>query len=276
MIMQRIIITEADFSENLKEVITVKGFDINILLERLNRTLTKLVESEKLFAVLEEIKQKEIHLYQHMVSVSILAQQIALWLKWDEREIECAALGGLLHDIGILHEMEKKKRKLLFKDELEGNCYEKHIAEAHHLLKNLKIDMEVIKAVLSHHERMDGKGFPMRLRGGNINKIGRAIAVADAYDIYTMKYEGEYAYSLFCALRKMEDECGRKLDSGYVKVFTEHVIEFLLHKNVILSDGSMAKIIVINKYDLLYPIVECRGKSIDLSMMKRVYVEDIL
>ncbi len=274
--MQSIIITEADFSENLKEIVVLKGFDIKALLERVNEAVEKLEEVQKVSAILEEIKQQEIQLYQHMVSVSILAQQIAIWLKWDEREIECAALGGLLHDIGIFHEMEKKKRKIPFKDELEGNGYEKHITEAHHLLKNLKIDVEVMKAVLAHHERMDGKGFPMRLQGGSINKIGRVIAVADAYDIYTMKDKGEYASSVLIALKKLEDEGGRKLDSGYVQVFAEHIIEYVLDKNVALSDGRTGKIVMINKYDLLYPIVECRGRSIDLSMTKRVYVEDIL
>ena len=194
--MQSIIITEADFSENLKEAMMIKELDINPLLKCLNEAITKLEESEKISALLEEVKETEIQLYQHMVSVSILVQQMAVWLKWDDREIECAALGGLFHDIGIFHEIEKKKRKVLFKDELEGNGYEKHITEAHHLLKNLKIDMEVIKAVLAHHERMDGKGFPMKLRGGSINKIGRVIAVVDAYDIYTMKYKGEYAASI--------------------------------------------------------------------------------
>ena len=274
--MQSIIITEADFSENLKEVVAVKGFEIKALLERVNEAVAKLEESEKVSEMLEEIKQQESQLYQHMVSVSVLAQQIALWLKWDEREVECAALGGLLHDIGIFHEIGKKKRKIPFKDELEGNGYEKHITEAHHLLKNLKIDVEVIKAVLAHHERMDGKGFPMRLQGGSINKIGRVIAVADAYDIYTMKQKGEYACSVLIALKKMEDEGGRKLDSGYVQVFAEHIEEILLNKNVMLSDGRTGTIVMINKYDLLYPMVEYRGRTIDLSMTKRVYVEDLL
>lgn len=270
------IITENDFSENLKEIIDEKNFHITELLERLNEAMKKLDEYEKVTALLEEIKEQEKGLFGHLVSVSLLAQQIGVWSKWEEYELEYAALGGILHDIGLFPAIGKKKRKISFRDELVGHGYEKHITEETHLLKTLKIDPEVIKAVLGHHERIDGNGFPLRLNGGQINKIARALAVADAYDIYTMKGKGECGWPILIALQKMEDEGSRKLDSDLVQVFVEHVVDKALNKTAVLSDGSTGRIVMINKYDLLYPIVECRGRTIDLSMTKRVCVEDIV
>ncbi len=270
------IITEVDFSENLKEIIDEKKFHVSELLERLNEAIRKLEEYEKVTALLNEIKEQEKELFGHLVSVSILTQQIGVWSKWDEKELEYTALAGILHDIGLFQMIGKKKRKIPFKDELQGNGYEKHITEGNHLLKNLKIDGEVIKAVLGHHERIDGNGFPLRLSGGQINKIARAVAVADAYDIYTMKYKGECGWPILIALQKMEDEGSRKLDSGLVQIFIENTVEKALNRTAVLSDGSTGKIVMINKYDLLYPIVECRGRSVDLSITKRVCVEELV
>ena len=130
--------------------------------------------------------------------------------------------------------------------------------------------------MLGHHERIDGNGFPLQLSGGQINKISRAIAVADAYDIYTMKYKGEYDCPILIALQKLEDEGSRKLDSGLVQVFAEHIAEMAVGKTVVLSNGSTGKILMINKYDLLYPVVECGSRTIDLSLMKRVWVEEFV
>ena len=273
---RKMIITENDFSENLKEIIDEKNFHITELLERLNEAIKKLDEYEKVTALLEEIKEQEKELFGHLVSVSILAQQIGIWAKWEDYELEYAALGGMLHDIGLFQTIEKKKKKIPFKDELQGHGYEKHVTEGTHLLKTLRIDQEVIKAVLGHHERIDGNGFPMRLSGAMVNKIARALAVADTYDVYTMKQKGEYGWPLLIALQRMEDEGSRKLDSGLVQVFIEHIVEKAVGKTAVLSDGSTGKIVMINKYDLLYPIVDCRGRSMDLSMMKRVCVEDIV
>lgn len=270
------IITEVDFPENLKEIINEKNFQISELLERLNEAIKKLEEYEKVTALLNEIKEQEKELFWHLVSVSIMAQQLGVWSKWEEEELECAALAGILHDIGLFQMIEKKKRKIPFKDELQGHGYEKHITEGNHLLRNLKIDAEVIKAVLGHHERIDGNGFPLRLNGGRINKIARALAVADAYDIYTMKHKGECGWPILVALQKLEDEGSRKLDSGFVQIFIDNIAETALNRMAALSDGSTGKIVMINKYDLLYPLVECRGRTLDLSITKRVCVEEFL
>ena len=276
MALQSIIITEADFSENLKEIIDAKRFQISEILERLNEEIRKLEECEKICELLNEIKEQETELFRHLVSVSVLAQQIGMWVKWDDRILEYTALAGLLHDIGLYQTIGKKKRKIPFKDELYGNGYEKHITEGNHLLKSLKIDAEIIKGVVGHHERIDGQGFPLRLSGGFINQIARAVAVADAYDIYTMKYKGECGWSILTALQKMKDESSRKLDSSLVQIFVDHVAESAVNKNAVLSDGSTGKIALINKYDLLYPVMDIRGRSVDLSITKRVCVEEIL
>lgn len=271
------VIEEEDFPKNLREIFKKKGkINVKALLDNLNEEIKNLTEKDKVIAVLEEIRENKKELFGHLISVALLSGQLAAWLGCSREEEKTATLAGLFHDIGLSHIIEKRKHTLVFKDELEVHGYEKHVSDGNHLLKSLKVPAPVIKAVLAHHERIDGGGFPLKIVGAHINKMGRIVAVADAFDTYTMKYRDEYGWTVLKALHKLGEDGSHKLDSGYVQVFVENILESVLMRTVGLSDGTTGQIIMINKYDLLYPVVDCKGKIIDLAKSKKIYVEELL
>lgn len=268
------IITEQDFSKNLKEIFqNEEKFKSKKLLETLNGVIKELQEKEKIISMLSEIKENNKRLYQHLIGVALLSQQLAIWLGCAEAEIEMVTLAGLLHDIGLAH---VKKMSISFKEELEIRSYEKHVTDANYTLRRLKIDENIIRGISSHHERIDGNGFPLRIFGSQINQISRIISVADTYDTYTMRNKGEYGYSVLQALQMLKEDGSRRLDSGMVRGFVDHILDTILLRQVGLSDGTVGKVMMTNKYDLLYPVVECKDKMIDLSKTKRVWVEELL
>lgn len=77
-----------------------------------------------------------------------------------------------------------------FHAEIEGGPYIKHAVLGYNLLKDKNIDIKVKQAVLTHHERQDGSGFPLKVSKENINYISRIIAIADTYDTMIMAEEG--------------------------------------------------------------------------------------
>lgn len=268
------IITEQDFSKNLKEIFqNEEKFKSKKLLETLNGIIKELQEKEKIISMLGEIKENNKRLYQHLIGVALLSQQLAIWLGCAEAEIEMVTLAGLLHDIGLAH---VKKMSISFKEELEIRSYEKHVTDANYTLRRLKIDENIIRGISSHHERIDGNGFPLRIFGSQINQISRIISIADTYDTYTMRNKGEYGYSALQALQMLKEDGSRRVDSGMVRVFVDHILDTILLRQVGLSDGTVGKVMMTNKYDLLYPVVECKDKMIDLSKTKRVWVEELL
>ena len=276
MVVRKVCV-ESDFPQNLKELLgNGNCLEIESYLSMLNLAIEKVEENDRLCLWIEEIKATKKELFGHMVSVAILSELLAKWMGCSAEEIETAALAGFMHDIGLVYLMDGRKKKVVFKDELGIHGYEKHIMQANHFLKSLKVDPEVIKAVLAHHERPDGNGFPLKINGASINKIGKIVAIADVYDTYTMKIPGECNWSVLKALSNMEEEASQRLDASYLQVFIENILEQTEMRTVRLSDGSTAKIIMVNKYELLYPTVECDKKLTDLSISKRVFVEELL
>lgn len=268
------VITELDFAKNLKEIFrNEEKFKSKNLLETLNRVIKELREKEKIISLLSEIKENNKRLYQHLIGVALLSQQLAIWLGCVEDEIEMVTMAGLLHDIGLAH---IKRMSVSFKDEMEIRGYEKHVTDANYTLRGLKIEENVIRGILAHHERIDGNGFPLRIFGTQINQISRIVSVADTYDTYTMTYKGEYGYSVLQALQTLKEDGSRRLDSGIVRVFVDHILDTILLREVGLSDGTVGKVMMTNKYELLYPVVEYKDKIIDLSKTKRVWVEELL
>jgi HD-GYP domain-containing protein (c-di-GMP phosphodiesterase class II) len=95
-------------------------------------------------------------------------------------------VGALLHDIGKLKIPEEilKKPSQLTVEEFEE--IKKHTTYGYEILKNFEnISMESAFIALGHHERFDGSGYPLQLRGENIYQFARIVAVADVYDALT-------------------------------------------------------------------------------------------
>ncbi len=92
------------------------------------------------------------------------------------------ALGLLLHDLGMVmvpESVKGKKGLLLHRDK---EALQKHPDLAMGMLKRLKVDDQIVeKCVMEHHERLDGSGYPARLRGEKVSVPGRICALADSF-----------------------------------------------------------------------------------------------
>lgn len=99
-----------------------------------------------------------------------------------KEDIQTARVAGLLHDIGkigIQDDILKKKGKLT-KEEYE--VIKTHVEKSVEMIRFLPHMNYVIPAVLSHHERYDGKGYPNGIKGKEIPILGRILAVCDSFD----------------------------------------------------------------------------------------------
>jgi HD-GYP domain-containing protein (c-di-GMP phosphodiesterase class II) len=117
---------------------------------------------------------------EHSVMVSLIAICLAKQSGLSDQDQECAALAGLLHDIGELYiepEFLHPRRRLLPE--------EWHHVVVHPRIGQMLIDQledyppQVARAVAEHHERFDGTGYPLQLAGSHISTIGQAVAVAE-------------------------------------------------------------------------------------------------
>lgn len=121
----------------------------------------------------------------HSAAVAIYARDIAKRMGLSEQEQDMAHLCGLVHDvgkIGLPAGLLEKPGALTLEERRE---MERHSEIGEEILRNVDDYGEIAEVVRSHHERVDGTGYPDRRRGDDIPVLARIIAVADAYNAMT-------------------------------------------------------------------------------------------
>ncbi len=159
---------------------------------------------------------------------------------------------------------------------LEGGSYGKHSIMGYNLLKDKNIDLKVKQAILTHHERQDGSGFPLKVKTGNINHISRIIAIADTYDTLTMTEPGIKPKSPFWILKHLEDTGYHKYDSNMLMTFISHLTNNFIRHNVRLSNDVIGQIVLINKFNLTRPLVQIGNSFIDLAVRNDLVIKELL
>ncbi|MCC6301029.1 MAG: GAF domain-containing protein [Anaerolineales bacterium] len=156
----------------------------------------------------------------HSVRVSRLACMIALELGLSEKQIKSLERGALLHDIGkigisdtILHKPDK-----LTDD--EWKIMRVHPDIGARIVEGIPFLKETVSVIRYHHERWDGSGYPVGLRGKEIPTQARIFAVADVFDALTSKRKYREKSTPDEAIRYMEEHSGALFDPDIVEALT--------------------------------------------------------
>jgi len=135
-----------------------------------------------------------------------------------EEEIELIKQAGLMHDIGKLgcHTNLNKPGKLT---EEEYEIFKKHPEYGKQILEPIPFLHPLIPGVYLHHERWDGKGYPLGLKGEEIPLMARILAVADAYDAMTSNRAYRKALKHSVAIAELKRCSGTQFDPKVVEAF---------------------------------------------------------
>ena len=165
------------------------------------------------------VDAKDTYTRGHSDRVSYYAEHIALSLGHDSEFCERVRLAGLFHDVGKLSipdEVLLKPGKLT---EEEYELIRRHPANGAELLSVISQFRPILPAVRSHHERIDGRGYPDGLAGDNIPEEARIIAVADTFDAMTSERQYRKSLEFQAAMAELERCKGTQLDPRIVEAF---------------------------------------------------------
>lgn len=240
-------------------------------------SINPITETFGIIEYLHKIQKQDGYTYQHSLNVAIIAGVIGKWFKYQGRELADLILAGLLHDIGklmvplrILNKPEK-----LSSEEMQE--IKKHPGYGYRLIKDADISQKVKSAIIQHHERYDGSGYPKGLKLAEINDYAAIIAVADIYDAITTNrvYRGKQTPLL--AAEILAEQMYGQLDPHICNTFLAYLNKSCIGANVRLSDGRAAKIIHIDSQRICWPIIKTTdGQIIDLSMDRTVDLLEFL
>lgn len=254
-----------------------KGVNPNKLDHICNILSTEINKNRQMIGQTEKIKDTDEYTYNHSINVAIYSVYIGKLIGLDEGRIKELCQAALLHDIGkskVPKDILNKKGKLT---EDEFNIVKKHTIDGYILSKRLSfLSEEVRQAILSHHEREDGSGYPRGIRGKKINLYAKIIAIADVYDALTSKRVYKNKRSPFDAIEEFYYMGIHKFSRSILEIFLKNISQLYVNSKARLNDGMLGKIQFIHPKYITKPVIQIEEKNINLLKYNFLKIEEII
>ncbi len=159
-------------------------------------------------------------LHGHVHRVSDLAVDLGAGIGLGDEDLDRLALAGVLHDVGKIHLDPGILAKPGPLSENEFELMRRHPEMGFAMTRN-RLEPKVSEAILYHHERYDGGGYPFGLEADNIPILSRIVLVADAFDAMTSVRAYQPALPVDYAVEEIRANAGTQFDPRIVDIFLE-------------------------------------------------------
>lgn len=287
-----------DVAQAIDQVMTqvAAGKPVNIKPTR--KVATRMVESiirnPDAAMWIARIRSQDAQLYSHCVRASIWAITFGRHLELHRDRLGNLALGVMLSEVGYT--------RLPQGAPAAAETMREHVTLGVEILKQIKdIDDEVLAVVATHHERFNGSGYPLGLRGSKIPLLGQIAGIVDVYDSLTVPQAQTAALSPTAAMMRLHDMIDIEfqkelveefiraigiyptgtlveLSTGEIGVITEQNVERRLRPRIlVLLDEQKQALVTLREIDLLTLTHDREGRPIDIvtSLPQGVYDIDL-
>lgn len=223
--------------------------------------------------------QKNDYIFHHSVATGLISGLLAIKSNFSPGEAAQIALAGAMADCGL----SKIDPKIIYKNGLKTREEEeeekKHPLHSYKLLANIASLKDAVKiAILQHHERLDGSGYPLHETGNRIHKFSAIIAVAD-YFHQMCTGEGKYSQtSPYKVVEIMTEDSFGKFDIEIVQVLLKSVANFSLGSTLKLNDGATGDVMFVDSKSPLRPIIKVNqtNQMIDLRNQRSYFIDKLI
>lgn len=170
-------------------------------------------------AMVRALDARDAYTAGHSAAVAVYTRDIAREMGFDDETVRLAHLSGLLHDIGKIGVPGRVLNKTAPLDDEEYELMKTHAAMGAEILAEVDLYSEIAILVRSHHERIDGKGYPDGLAGDFIPSISRMISVADTYSAMTTDRPYRDGMPTEKAMSILRECRGTQLDADFTDAF---------------------------------------------------------
>jgi HD-GYP domain-containing protein (c-di-GMP phosphodiesterase class II) len=250
-----------------------------------DKIITDLLSSDNIVLNLSDIKSLDDYTFEHSVNVCVLSLITGISMGFNLQRLKELGVGALLHDIGKLRipdDIVKKPSQLTFEEFEE---IKKHTVYGYELLKKCKkISMVSAFIAFAHHERFDGSGYPLQIKGENIHQCARIVAISDVYDaltsdrVYRKKLKPHEVYEYVTSLGT------HHFDQEIVKSFIKHIAIYPKGTGVVLNTKERGLVVQINRKIPTRPVIRVlfdednkalpQHYDVDLMNVRHKYVLD--
>lgn len=254
-----------------------KQVPLNEMRELADGTIEPIVDTTGIINHLHVVHRQDDYTFHHSINVAVLCGIIGRWMGYKDKEFKDLVLAGLLHDVGKTQIPLEILRKPSSLTTVEMEAMRLHTTKGYSLLKELDLAQGVLLAVLQHHEREDGSGYPLGVKGDKIHRFAQIVAVADIYDAMTSDKVYRAKTSPFEAVETLVRDMYGKLSPDVCSIFLNNVRDYFIGNMVELSNGREAEVVYLGQTITARPIVRTSdGEFIDLERHKDVSITKLV
>lgn len=246
-----------------------------------------LLSNSNLLIGVSDIKNYDNYTYQHSVNVCILAITMGISSGYNRSQLQTLGTGALLHDIGKIYIPIEILNKPDALTENEYKIVQNHSWDGYRIISSsYEISPICAQIALTHHERMDGNGYPRHLSNVEINDYALIVSVADTFDALVSDRPYRRSFNNQEALNIIEKSKNSKLSPQYVDILHQHVNICTIGTIVALNTGDIAIVTKENSDVNINPQVKLLFSNdqrfydgdykLDLAVDKKVFISDVL
>lgn len=280
---------ESSIKKKVKEILEKHTYKHNGNLEELSKAadniISNILEEKQVVEKVYDIKQRIADIYEHSISICSLAILTALRMELSAKTIHDIGVACLLHDIGLRYQTYDFSDKNL--DEFsnyELSEFKKHPIYGYSALKGEDWLSDTSKEiVLLHHERINGSGFPLKVR--EIPLECRIVSVCDAFDEMICGI-GCKRIKVYEAIEFLKFHKNKKFDGRVVDVFLNFTAVYPVGTHVLTNEGEIGVVVEQNNNfqdrPILRIIQDRNGSNVkkeiikDLMKVQNLFIEKVV
>jgi len=240
----------------LEDVQFDRTFNVSDGKALVERMASSIIKNDNALMLMSQLKEYDEYTVRHSLNVCIMAIVFGKHLKLNPVQLRILGLGALLHDIGKMKIANSIVNKPGALSDEEFTQIKLHTEYGYRLLKKrAELNPAIAEIARSHHERIDGSGYPRHLTVETLNKLTMIVAIIDVYDAITTKRCYHDGISPHEAIRLMYESEEEAFPRDLLDKFIQCLSIFPIGSIVELSTGEIGIVMSVNRNHNLLPVV---------------------
>ncbi|MET3105746.1 putative nucleotidyltransferase with HDIG domain [Oxalobacteraceae bacterium GrIS 1.18] len=194
-------------------------------------------------------------IYTHAMNVAVLSMILAKDMGYSVEDMKLVGLGALFHDVGCSDLPRRITEKTEPLTAMEAEIMHQHCKKGIDICNKLQLPYEAMLIVWQHHERIDGTGYPERLKGEQISPLASIVGVADAFDELCNSQNPAQSHTPHESLSIIYAQQRSKFDGKSLTALVHCLGVYPPGTIVLLSNGFVGMVVAVNTKRPLKPTV---------------------